>query len=82
MLSILHKNPNLVLDNKTNLYSLLVTLSAWHPDAPSPELVQGFREVLITTRSHNPTMWGRVINKFSLHHDFQVIVKMLQLPMA
>lgn len=81
MLSILHQNPNLVLGNKTHIYSLLAALAAWQAqgESPPPEQLQGFREVLLAVRSHNPSLWNRVVAKFGLHYDYHALAAEFQL---
>jgi hypothetical protein len=79
MLSVLRHNPNLVLGNKTHIYSLLTALAAWQDESPPESLMQGFREILHAVRAHNPTMWNRVAAKFALHYDYHALAAQYQL---
>jgi hypothetical protein len=79
MLSVLHHNPNLVLGNKTHIYSLLTALAAWQDESPPESQLQGFREILRAVRAHNPTVWNRVAAKFALHYDYHALAAQYQL---
>lgn len=78
MLNILHQNPHLLLNNKTNLYSYLVALLAWQ-EAPPDSILAGLREVLIVVRTNNTTLFNKVLGKFGLHYDVTALVNMYQL---
>ena len=78
MLNILHQNPHLLLNNKTNLYSYLVALLAWQ-EVPPDSILVGLREVLIVVRTNNTTLFNKVLSKFGLHYDVTALVNMYQL---
>lgn len=78
MLNILHQNPHLLLNNKTNLYSYLVALLAWQ-EAPPDSILAGLREVLVVVRTNNTTLFNKVLSKFALHYDVTALVNMYQL---
>ena len=80
MLNILHQNPHLLLNNKTNLYSYLVALLAWQ-EAPPDGILAGLREVLIVVRTNNTTLFNKVLSKFGLHYDVTALVNMYLLSM-
>ena len=82
MLTILRLNPNVLLNNKTNLYSYLSALSAWQLQegcAPPAEILHGCREVLVAVRAHNPQIWNKVVGKFQLHYDWYALVQTFEL---
>ena len=80
MLSVLHQNPNVLLGNKTNIYSYLVGLMAW-PEAPPEPVLTGLRDVLLAVRSNNTVLFDKVLHKFGLHYDVTALVQMYQLNM-
>jgi hypothetical protein len=78
MLSILHKNPEVLLGNKTNIYSFLVACYSWSEPPPN-DIRSGLREILVAVRNHNPQMWNKVFTKFGLSYATDSIVEMYQL---
>mmetsp|Transcript_4248 Transcript_4248/g.6974 ORF Transcript_4248/g.6974 Transcript_4248/m.6974 type:complete len:147 (+) Transcript_4248:3034-3474(+) len=80
MLTVLHKNPQVILSNKTNFYAFLATCSAWQ-SPPQEPIASGLREVIMKVKEQNPTMWDRVLNKFSNTYPVGALVQLYQLPL-
>ena len=78
MLHVLHQNPQVLLNNKTHIYSFLVAMLAW-PETPPEVILSGLREVCMAVRSNNTALFNKVLGKFGLHYDITALVNMYQL---
>eukprot|EP01039_Chlorochromonas_danica_P007116 gene7116-7868_t len=77
MLSVLHHHPELLLDNKTNLYSLLCAAIAYH-DVPA-DIAKAIHDVLLSCRAHNASLWSKVLRPFSQAYNVDILYQMYAL---
>ena len=82
LLAVLHANQELVLGNKSNVYSLLVACGSWTDadiDIPN-NLQQGFHNVFNAIRHHDVNQWARVMATFANNgYPAQALVEMFGL---
>lgn len=77
MLSVLHQHPDLLLDNKTNLYSMLCAVISYH-DVPA-DIAKAIHDVLLSCRAHNASLWSKVLRPFSQVYNVDVLCQMYAL---
>lgn len=78
MISILHKNPDVLLNNKTNIYSFLLCCIAW-PELPPENIRTGLSQIMRAVRANNPPLWDKVIAKFAISYPVPRLMQMYQL---
>lgn len=64
LLSVLHENPHVLSDNKTNIYSLLIASVSW-TEIPPQEICDGISGVFYHLQQSDQALWNRVLMTFS-----------------
>ena len=65
LLKVLMQTPEVVLGNKSNIYSLLSACIAWPSgELPPGDIVSNIREILIGLQNNDRNLWNKVITKF------------------
>lgn len=79
LLQVLGANPSL-LNDKAKVHGFLnACYLAWQEE-PSPpiELMSGLRQVMIAVKTHNPTLWKKVLSQFD-QDSVNILIQMYQL---
>lgn len=79
LLQVLGANPSL-LNDKARVHAFLSACCIAWQEEPSPpsELMVGLRQVMLAVKSHNPTLWRKVLGQFD-RDSVNILVQMYHL---
>lgn len=78
LLSILNQNPSIVIDNKTNIYALIVACVSWNM-VPPENIKIGLKNVILGIKNHNLPMWEKIMGKFGNEYSISLLMQLYDL---
>mmetsp|Transcript_19376 Transcript_19376/g.20998 ORF Transcript_19376/g.20998 Transcript_19376/m.20998 type:complete len:1025 (+) Transcript_19376:149-3223(+) len=64
LLAVLHHNPDVIIGNKTNIYSLLIAAVSWEY-LPPPDIIDGLSAIFHHLSQQDNGLWNKVLKTFS-----------------